>query len=98
MANDRLWWEREDLCYRENKLHFGGRELTAFAASAGTPTFVYLTARVRDNLQRLRDALSPHCVEHDAFYAIKAIRYAPLARLQHRQDRSAHVAAARQTR
>ncbi len=78
MAHDRLWWEREDLCYREGSLHFGGRELAAFAATAGTPAFVYLAARVRDNLQRMRDALSSHGVEHDAFYAIKANRYAPL--------------------
>jgi diaminopimelate decarboxylase len=78
MANDRLWWEREDLCYRDGRLHFGGRELAALVEAAGTPTFVYDAARVRDNLQRLRAALLSQGVEHDAFYAIKANRYAPL--------------------
>jgi diaminopimelate decarboxylase len=78
MANDRLWWEREDLCYREGRLHFGGRELASFVTEAGTPTFVYRAARVRDNLLRLRAALKSQGVEHDAFYAIKANRYAPL--------------------
>ena len=57
MANDRLWWEREDLCYRGGKLHFGGQDLAACAAP-GTPAFVYGAARIRDNLERLRGALS----------------------------------------
>ncbi|MBM2854946.1 MAG: putative diaminopimelate decarboxylase, partial [Steroidobacteraceae bacterium] len=39
---------------------------------------VYCAARVRDNLMRLRTALASHGVEHDAFFAIKANRYAPL--------------------
>ena len=78
MANDRLWWEREDLCYRFGRLHIGGRELEAFVTAAGTPTFVYRAARVRDNLMRLRTALEAHGVEHDVYYAIKANRYAPL--------------------
>ena len=77
MANDRLWWEREDLCYRGGKLHFGGQDLAAFVP-AGTPAFVYDAARVRDNLERLRAALSSQGVAHDAFYAIKANRFAPL--------------------
>ena len=78
MANDRLWWEREDLCYREGRLQFGGRELESFVVEGGTPTFVYHAARVRDNLERLRAALDAVGVTHDAFYAIKANRYAPL--------------------
>lgn len=80
MANDTPWWEREDLCYRAGRLHLGGRELASFAAEAGTPTFVYRAARVRDNLLRLRSALTSQGVQHDAFYAIKANRYAPLVR------------------
>ncbi|MGB5132470.1 MAG: hypothetical protein WBO00_07640 [Steroidobacteraceae bacterium] len=80
MANDKLWWEREDLCYRSGRLHLGGRELASFVAEVGTPTFVYHAARVRDNLLRLRTALSSEGVLHDAFYAVKANRYAPLVR------------------
>ncbi len=77
MPGERLWWERDDLCYRDGRLHLGGRDLATFAA-AGTPTFVYRAARVRDNLLRLRAALDAEGVQHDAFYAIKANRYAPL--------------------
>ena len=80
MSGDRLWWEREDLGYRAGRLHLGGRELESFVAEAGTPTFVYHAARVRDNLLRLRTALSSQGVLHDAFYAIKANRFAPLVR------------------
>ncbi len=78
MADGRLWWERDDLCYRDGSLQFGGRDLAALAAAAGTPIFVYLAARVRDNLRRLQAALESHGIEHDAFYAIKANRFAPL--------------------
>ena len=78
MAQERLWWERDDLCYRGGRLQFGGSELHAIAAEAGTPTFVYLAARVRANLERLRAALDAEGMPHDAFYAIKANRYAPL--------------------
>ncbi len=78
MTNAPHWWEREDLGYRGGRLHFGGRDLEQFAASAGTPTFVYRPARVLDNLARLRDALAAAGVEPDAFYAIKANRFAPL--------------------
>ena len=77
MRIDRLWWERDDRCYRDGRLQLGGSDL-AQIAQAGTPAFVYDAARVRDNLQRLRGALESHGVEHDAFYAIKANRYAPL--------------------
>jgi diaminopimelate decarboxylase len=78
MVDDRLWWEREDLGYRGGRLHFGGRDLEALATAAGTPTFVYHAARVRDNLERLRAALDSQGVVHDAFYALKANRFAPL--------------------
>ena len=77
MRIDRLWWERDDRCYRDGRLQLGGSDL-AQIAQAGTPAFVYDAARVRDNLLRLRGALESHGVEHDAFYAIKANRYAPL--------------------
>jgi diaminopimelate decarboxylase len=78
MQNGKLWWEREDLCYRDGRLHFGGRDLEALAASSGTPTFVYHATRVSANLERLRAALDSQGVAHDAFFAIKASRFAPL--------------------
>jgi len=78
MAKDRLWWERDDLGYREGRLHIGGRDLATLVAASGTPTYVYSSVRVRDNLERLCSALGAHGVEHDVYYAIKANRYAPL--------------------
>jgi diaminopimelate decarboxylase len=78
MQNGKLWWEREDLCYRDGRLHFGGRDLEALAASSGTPTFVYHATRVSANLERLRAALDSQGVADDAFFAIKASRFAPL--------------------
>ena len=74
----RLWWERKDLGYRDGRLSFGSQSLESFAASSGTPTFVYGAGRVRENLERLRAALDEHGVAHDLFYAVKANRFAPL--------------------
>ena len=76
--NGRQWWERADLGYRDGRLSFAGQDLEAVAAECGTPTFVYSGARVLANLERLRAALDAEGVVHDAFYAIKANRYAPL--------------------
>jgi diaminopimelate decarboxylase len=78
MTTQRLWWEREDLCYRGESLCFGSQSLEALAVSSGTPAFVYRAGRVRDNLERLRGALTEHELTHDVFYAIKANRFAPL--------------------
>jgi diaminopimelate decarboxylase len=75
---DNAWWQRDDLCYRDGRLHFAGQDLQARAASTGTPAFVYSAARVRANLQRLRSALSAAGVPHRVFYAIKANRFGPL--------------------
>jgi diaminopimelate decarboxylase len=78
MATEKPWWERDDFGYRNGRLHFGGRDLAAFVAASGTPTYVYRAGRVRDNVERLRGALAAHGVDHDLYYAIKANRYAPL--------------------
>lgn len=77
MAGSGLWWERPDLCYRNGRLEFGGRDL-ATLATAGTPAYVYRAERVRENLERLRGALDAAGVPHDVYYALKANRYAPL--------------------
>ncbi len=65
MGGGRLWWERDDLGYREGRLAFGERDLAAIA-EAGTPAFVYRPARVVENLARLRAALDGADVAHDA--------------------------------
>jgi diaminopimelate decarboxylase len=86
MPVDRLWWERDDLGYRAGRLQLGGTELAPIAET-GTPVFVYSAARVRDNLLRLRGALDAEGVAHDAFYAIKANRFAPLVSFLRRLGR-----------
>ena len=83
----RHWWERGDLGYRDGRLHFAGRDLEPVAAECGTPTFVYSGARVLENLERLRAALDAERVAHDAFYAIKANRFAPLVATLQRSGR-----------
>ena len=73
-----FWWERDDLAYRNGRLHLADCDLTELAAQAGTPTYVYSMARVKENIGRLRAALAAHNVRHKLFYAIKANRYLPL--------------------
>jgi diaminopimelate decarboxylase len=77
MPSSQLWWERPDLCYRNGRLQFAGRDLAALAA-AGTPAYVYDPARVRGNLTRLRATLSAAGVDHEIYYALKANRFGPL--------------------
>jgi len=75
---DNAWWQRDDLSYRDGRLHFAGQDLQARAASTGTPAFVYSASRVRANLERLQSALTGAGVGHRVFYAIKANRFGPL--------------------
>jgi diaminopimelate decarboxylase len=72
------WWAREDLGYVNGRLHFDGRDLLAFAHAAGTPTFVYSTARMHANLERLHGALGDTAVPYHIYYALKANRFLPL--------------------
>ena len=72
------WWQRDDLKYENDHLHLAGQDLLALAAQAGTPAFVYSPARVRANLERLRNALAGHRVPFKIFYALKANRFLPL--------------------
>jgi len=45
--------------YCDGSLHCDGVPLDAIAATAGTPTYVYSAATLRDHLARLRDAWAP---------------------------------------
>lgn len=72
------WWREPHRAYTEGRLHFGGRDLAAFAAGVETPFFVYSAERVRANLERLVGALLRAGMPHRVFYAIKANRFAPL--------------------
>ena len=77
-AVQRLWWEREDLAYRNGRLYFGSRDLLKFVESAPTPVYLYNSERVRDNLSRLAASLEKAAVQFNIFYALKANRYLPL--------------------
>lgn len=79
MGGGRLWWERDDLGYRDGRLAFGGRDLAGIAAG-GTPAFVYRPARVLENLARLGAALDGAGVDHDAYFAVKANRHPAVLR------------------
>jgi diaminopimelate decarboxylase len=72
-----LWWEREDLSYRDGRLTLGGHDLAAIAEQ-GTPAYVYRAGRISENLRRLGAALDAAGVPHDIYYAIKANRFGPL--------------------
>ncbi len=74
------WWQRADLCYQHNHLHFAGHKVADLARQFGTPAFVYSAKRVRENLERLKSTLSTIGGQHHhrLFYAMKANRFAPL--------------------
>ena len=73
-----LWWKREDLGYRKNRLFLGSRQLLEFAHSTKTPVYLYHAARVKENLTRLTQALHKEKIKFQIFYALKANRFLPL--------------------
>lgn len=75
-----VWWQRSDLCYQDYELYFAGQPVQQLAEELGTPSFIYSSARVKDNLLRIRNALNNAGLERRSsiFYAMKANRFAPL--------------------
>ena len=76
------WWQRDDLCYQNNRLYFAGQSVRKLADRFGTPSFVYSAARVESNLLRIRQALAAAGLgrRSSILYAMKANRFAPLLR------------------
>jgi len=74
----RLWWERDDLGYRNYRLFSGNQDLQVLAESSGTPAYAYSAARIQQNLMRLSDAFRKKRIQFKIFYALKANRYLPL--------------------
>jgi diaminopimelate decarboxylase len=74
------WWQRADLCYQQQHLHFAGHKVADLARQFGTPSFVYSAQRVRENIARVKNALLTvgQQQNHRLFYAMKANRFAPL--------------------
>ncbi|MDH5602171.1 MAG: diaminopimelate decarboxylase [Gammaproteobacteria bacterium] len=75
-----VWWQRSDLCYQDYELCFAGHSVQQLAEQFGTPTFLYSTSRVKENLLRIRTALNNAGLERRSsiYYAMKANRFAPL--------------------
>ena len=73
-----LWWERDDLYYRNYRLFSGNQDLQVLAESSGTPAYAYSAARIQQNLMRLSDAFTKQRIQFKIFYALKANRYLPL--------------------
>ncbi len=74
---DRLWWEREDLCYKDGQLFFSGKSVTDLIGLTKTPAFFYSGKRIAQNIERLHNALG-QLDSYKIFYAIKANRFAPV--------------------
>jgi diaminopimelate decarboxylase len=74
------WWQRPDLCYRYKQLQFRGYTLSDLAGQYGTPSFLYSALRVKENIERVKMALSSTGGQrhHRLYYAMKANRFAPL--------------------
>ncbi len=49
-----------------------------FVQSAGTPVYLYNSARIKENLTRLAQALAKREIKFKIFYALKANRFLPL--------------------
>lgn len=74
------WWQRADLCYQREQLFFAGHRVQDLADQFGTPSFVYSTSRIQENLARLHTALTAANLagQYSLHYAMKANRFAPL--------------------
>ncbi len=68
------WWQRRDLGYRDDRLHFGGLGMDELATQVGTPAYVCRAVRVKENIERLAEAMSGEGIDHRIYYAIKANR------------------------
>jgi diaminopimelate decarboxylase len=81
-ASQSDWWQRDDLCYQDRQLYFGGQSVQKLAYQFGTPSFVYSAARVESNLLRVHQALAAAGLgrRSSIFFAMKANRFAPLLR------------------
>jgi diaminopimelate decarboxylase len=75
------WWAHSHLHATEHCIRVGNHDVAAIAREHGTPVYVYSSARVRERLQSLRDALTGAGMPFHIYYAIKANRFGPLLEL-----------------
>ncbi|MBU4331095.1 MAG: diaminopimelate decarboxylase [Acidobacteria bacterium] len=68
-----LWWENSFTRIADNRLFLGKEPAEDIAAACGTPLYVYSLARVRENLEPLRQSVSAaRSVDFRILYAMKA--------------------------
>ncbi len=74
------WWQRDDLCLRNDELIFAGRRVGELAEQFDSPAFFYNAHRVTEKLSGLHLALNQAGLEgrFKIHYAMKANRFAPL--------------------
>lgn len=70
----KLWWQRDDLTFKGDRLHLGQCDLSELASKVGTPAYVIRAPRVVDKLNDLHAAFDRVGLDHRIFYAIKANR------------------------
>ncbi len=81
------WWQRPDLGYQDGQLQFAGNLVKDLIAEHGTPTFVYSSQRIANNIQRLKTALDSTALQnrYTILYAMKANRFRPLLQFLQQQ-------------
>ena len=62
-----LWWERNDIGYRHNRLFSGNEDLRVLAKSSGTPAYAYNAARRNQNLTSLSMLLRTERIQFKNF-------------------------------
>lgn len=77
----KFWWERPDRHYgADGRFRFGGLDVAELVGRLGTPTYVYSSARVTQNVARLREALAAAGLSVRLLYAMKSNRHPALLR------------------
>src|ERR1035437_1749655 len=64
-----------------SELRIGGLPISQLASDFGTPIYVYNAERVRQNYQRLTQAIAEHFRDFQVFYAIKACNNISVAQI-----------------
>lgn len=70
-----MWWERDDLSYKNSTLYFERHSVADLIRLHGTPCYIYSILRVLKNIRRIQSKLSEVGVDHQLLYAMKANRH-----------------------
>ncbi|MEP6757945.1 MAG: diaminopimelate decarboxylase [Actinomycetota bacterium] len=76
----RMWWTRPGLEVREGRLSIAGRDAEKIARDHGTPLYTHDLVSVREQAERLRDAMAAAGLRHRIRFALKAQRDADFLR------------------